>query len=244
MACGLIGCNNGGTGPDQSNDPAFSNVSPLESIYVTYPSPDQSARKDTLVLTFDYNSSKVSSIVAQLTLDSGKTWNIIATITPSSSNKGTVTWIPKDSSSAFMDYFGIKEGYIQLLDLPTNAWATTDTFQLYGSRAVELTNPSGIATYSRNDTIRIEFGQNQDISGFFSVYFRSDSMIDWVLVNEMEKESQSLPFKFFLTKLVPQVYIDEANLVNGNDFREPIIILVADYLQNSMVYSDYITITQ
>ncbi|MBN1129562.1 MAG: hypothetical protein JXA71_11275 [Chitinispirillaceae bacterium] len=232
----IIGC--AGT-----SDPEITNVSPLGSIYVAYPSPDSLARRDTLTLSFDYTSSTEGPIEVRATLDSGRTWVGIGAVTTNGSNKGTVTWVPKEAPAAVIEFFGQKECYLQIRDASSNVYVNSDTFLLYGSLAVELTRPSGAATFGINDTIRIEYTQNQDISGFFSVYFRSDAMADWVLVTERtERVDQFLPFKYFVTLLVPQDFVEEVNRLGGENFREPIKILVADYQQNSMAYSDAITI--
>ena len=63
-------CCDNGTGPND-NSPALSNVSALDSLYAGYLllSGDP---PDTLRISFDYNSSKVTSIDVRATLDSGK----------------------------------------------------------------------------------------------------------------------------------------------------------------------------
>jgi hypothetical protein len=105
--CFIAGCFNSGT----DNDPPFSNLTKLNDghRYVAYLAPpNQTEKLDTVKFSFKYNSSKIASILVEATLDSGKTWILVADSTPNSSNGASVQWVPKDAAQTTFNFFGIK----------------------------------------------------------------------------------------------------------------------------------------
>ncbi len=229
-----------------SVSPEISILSSLHRLYVAYTSPDRIDKLDTLVLTFNYSSSVDGPVNVHLTMDSGATWTDLAAISLTGSGSDNFTWVPKTADSAITQYFGKKSAWLQLSDSRSEVTVLSDTFDIIGALPV-VVEPLEKDTFTASDTILIAYAQNVDISGFFTVLFKSDPMTDWVtVVSGTEQVRRDLPFRFYETKLVPADYRDEVNEKAGDDYSEPISILIADYQQNSgtEVYLDPVMITQ
>jgi len=158
----LWGCGDNGTGPD--NRPALSNVSALDSLYAGYLllSGDP---PDTLRISFDYNSSKVTSIDVSATLDSGKSWIPVATVTPNGSAMATVVWpLNTDADTGHFHFFGIKEGYLKISDKASVASINSKPFSIIGNTPFILTSPLGGETFSVSDSISVLYGYNTNLS--------------------------------------------------------------------------------
>jgi hypothetical protein len=251
LLCGFLiaalisGCKSSPAAPD--NSPAFSDMAPLGGnfYYVAFKSPDLEPgdRRDTVKISFSYNVSKIKSIAVRATLDSQKTWIHIGAVTPQSSGKAAVTWIPKDSPAAFA-FFDRRETFVRVVDTVSNEHIDSDSFFLFGSIPYVLYGPKPKETFRISDTIPISFSRNQDRSTNVSVGFLvpSDSGWDKVdIVDRTETVSESRPIKTFLTKFVPQDFSDEA----GN-YPAPITIFIGDYGGGSkpILKADSIVITR
>ncbi len=215
-----------------------------KELFVAYDSPDPVTKSDTMKISFHYNSSKVSSLQIALILDSGKTWFSIAEFVTDNSNQKTIAWVPKNDS-LHCRYFGKKEGYIRVTNKFTKADKTvsnenfaqmeSEVFTLIGAVPYILTNPQTGETFKRTDTIRIEYGQNQDLSSHISVGFLADTGTgtgyDNVSIdNRTERISESLPLSSFVTKFVPQDFS-----VKARNYAKPVTIYIADYGQSGLV---------
>ena len=156
-------CCDNGTGPND-NSPALSNVSALDSIYAGYLllSGDP---PDTLRISFDYNPSKVTSIDVSATLDSGKSWIPVATVTPDGSTTAKVVWpLNTDADAGHFNFFGIKEGYLNISDKASGASIDSKTFDIIGNTPFILTSPLGGETFSVSDSISVLYGYNTNLS--------------------------------------------------------------------------------
>jgi hypothetical protein len=222
-----------------NNAPAFSELIFRSSskTYVAYASPDRMVRPDTVSMSFNYNSSKVTSIRVQATLDSQRTWISIGTIIPNSSNSGSFSWVPLKENTATINYFGRKNCCIRLSDstLDSIEYLTSDTFSIIGTVSFVLLSPKGGESLGANDLIDILYNQNQDLSANISVCYstscsdpKSETCIWEQNFGTTEKlsQSQSLPIKCFKTSFVPKELADARSSVNLND---PFVILLADY---------------
>ena len=225
--------------------PEISNISSLSPVYVAYTSPDRMERPDTVSFSFDYTSSVKGPVEIWITIDSGTSWFSAGSAELDGSGTGSFIWIPKDADTSKISFFGKKEGRIKLLDQNTDAQAVSDTFTLFGKHPM-LVTPLERTSFAEDDTILVAYGQNVDISGFFTVLFKSDGMSDWVTVTTgTEQVLRDLPLRYYQTKFVPGDFLDEVNEKEGDNFADPIRILVADYQQNqgARVFSDFITVT-
>ena len=196
---------------DLSVSPEISISSLPRRLYVAYTSPDRIEKPDTLALTFTYSSSVDGPVAVHLTMDSGATWTALDEIGLSDSGTDTFTWVPKTADSAIIRYFGKKSAWLQLSDTRSGITVVSDTFRIIGALPVAV-EPLENDTFAASDTILIAYGQNVDISGFFTVLFKSEPMTDWVTaVTGTEQVRRDLPFRFYETKLVPDDYREEVN---------------------------------
>lgn len=228
-----------------SVSPDITISSSLHRRYVAYTSPDRIDKLDTLVITFNYSSSVDGPVDVHLTMDSGATWIALAAVSLTGRGTDNFTWVPKTADSTTIQYFGIKSAWLRLSDSRSGVAVHSDTFDLIGALPV-MVEPLESETFNVSDTILIAYGQNVDISGFYTVLFKSDPMTDWVtVVSGTEQVRMKLPLRFYETKLVPADYRDEVNEKAGNDYSDPISILLADYQQNSgtEVYLDPVRVT-
>ncbi|MBN2037607.1 MAG: hypothetical protein JW768_12770 [Chitinispirillaceae bacterium] len=241
--CFLLGCEDNGP---TNGDPAFSNVTGISSnLYVTYQSPLPGVKLDTMTVTFTYNSSKVSSILVQATIDAGGTWATCTTITPSSSNSATVKWVPMDEDSAFKYFFGVKTGKLKISDPGSGESIESGNFSLAGLTPIKLIAPLGGETYSINDTIKVQYSANMDILSQILTFFRTDNMSEWAeFINDILLPSPNPPVSNYIKWFVPS-QVDASILKQTNNFEQPIRILVQDYSnRDAEILTGYITITQ
>lgn len=239
----IAGCFDNGTGPN--NDPPFSNLTKLSAghRYVAYQAPpNQTEKLDTVKLSFNYNSSKINSMLVQATLDSGKTWIHIATITPSSSS-ALIQWVPKDAAQTTFNFFGFKECYLQISDPTSGESINSDTFQTIGAIPIMLISPKGGEVYDKTDSIKVLFSHNQDITANVEVCAKAGpNAPDWARnFGTTIIISKTLPIKNLSTTFVPQVVAEEKS--GYFDYAYPLIILLADYGENGKkILSGEITI--
>jgi len=227
----LYGCGNNGTGPN--NGPAFAALSKLDTFYVAYTSPNAVDKPDTISFSFSYNPSKVRSIKLSATLDSGKSWIRVSSITPNNSGKAAVVWIPKsDTGSAHFKYFGEKRAFLRVEDTVSHEMIESEKFDIVGREGGILFSPVGGEIFSVNDSIPVIYGQNQDLSGRLDLEF-SPVVADhpdsnaWIVPKKSLQlaPSSNLFIKFFTAKFTlsdPNNFYDTAAL-------PPIRIVVADY---------------
>ena len=224
----LAGCGNTES-PDLS--PAFDNVSLSSPLYVAYISPDPLTKPDIIHVSFDYNASKVKSIIIQATLDSGKTWLAVSSVTPNGSNKASVAWVPRDDTLNF-HYFGFKEGYVRISDTVSFTSITSTAFSVIGATPFVLRSPTGGETFHGADSIQILYSQNQDLTATVSVCAKTEDKADWALnIGETIQVSKQLPVKNYATMIVPDDLAADTAHIN---LSEPLIILLADYGTNGM----------
>jgi hypothetical protein len=234
LSAGFIaGCFDNGTEPD--NDPAFSNLTKLNDghRYVAYLAPlNQTEKLDTVSFSFNYNSSKVSSIKIQATLDSGKTWIQVADVTPNSSNNASIQWIPKDAALTDFNFFGFKDCWLQISDPTSGEYINSDTFQVIGAIPIVLISPKGGEEYNQTDSIKVLYSNNQDITANVEVCAKAGAdSVDWARnFGTTIVISKTLPIKHFSTTFIPQVVAQENP--GYFDFAYPLIILLADYGPN------------
>ena len=229
----FAGCFDSGTEPN--NDPAFSNLTKLNAghVYVAYPAPpNQTEKLDTVKISFNYNSSKVSSIKIQATLDSGKTWIQVAEVTPNSSNNASIQWIPRDAALTDFNYFGFKDCWLQISDPMSSESVSSDTFQTIGSIPIVLISPKGGEVYDKTDSIKVLFSHNQDITANVEVCAKAGpDAPDWARnFGTTTMISKTLPIKNLSTTFVPQVVAEENS--GYFDYTYPLVILLADYGPN------------
>ncbi|MBN1130363.1 MAG: hypothetical protein JXA71_15330 [Chitinispirillaceae bacterium] len=239
----LSGCGDGGTEPN--NDPAFSGLSSLGTKpYVAYAWPDPYEKFDTLSLSFNYNSSKISSIKVEATLDNGATWFSVATPAPNSSNKATVKWVPKEAAAAVINFFGFKTGKLKVSDPGSGEYLESEPFTLIGALPLMPHKPLGGETYGMNDTVAVEYSANTDLISNILVFFRTDNMSNWhEFLDDAVLDFTRPPIKKMMKWFVP-AELDSTIQAEAQHFSVPIKILLQDYSSPLAVYTtDYITIT-
>jgi hypothetical protein len=240
---GLSGCNDSGTGPN--NDPAFSDLSSLGTKpYVAYTTPDGFEKPDTVKLSFNYNPSKMSSILVQATLDNGATWNTVSTLTPGSATRATVQWIPKDADSATRNFFGFKTGTLKLSDPGSAEAIESESFTLIGAVPLKLIKPTGGETFGINDSVIVEYSANMDLLSNIQAFFKTDRMSNWNEFVDDELLNSPHPPIMNLKKWFIPSQLDASIIAEAENFAQPIKILLQDYSNDlAVAKTDYITIT-
>ncbi|MBN1307517.1 MAG: hypothetical protein JXA18_06345 [Chitinispirillaceae bacterium] len=240
-AFALAGCGDGGTGPDDA--PAFSNVSEFAPFYVAYLSPDPFEKPDTVKVSFDYNSAKIKSIKVTGTLDSGTTWIPVASITPQSSNKASIVWVPFTDMVHF-SYFGVKQCRLKIEDPLSDAGCATDSFDVVGNIPFMLTAPEEGEVFRISDSITVFYAQNQDLTARLAALVFPD-------IND-DSTSVSLPnptllpnSRDFIRYLQTTFSLDDPRFNYDTAAMPNINIMVADYgTQVVQKVSGPITITR
>lgn len=209
---------NSGTGPDDNNAAILSNVSGLDSVYTGYYR--MYDPPCTLKVLFNYNASKVSTIDISATLDSGKSWIPVSTVTPSGSNTANVVWpLTTTADTGYFNFFGYKEGYLKIVDKKSGTSINSQTFNIIGNAPFTLTSPTGGETYSVNDSISFVYSVNTHLTAQIKVCIRpNDNAIQW---KALESSSSSLsttyqrgPVRSFVQKFT-LIYFD--GLMNWTD---------------------------
>jgi hypothetical protein len=226
----LIGCvPESGTNPD---GPAFADLKKLgdNKTYVAYPFPDPWKKKlDTLTLTFECNPSKINSISIAATIDSGKTWIPVTSVSAPFSKNLSVYWVPKNSSMV-PKYFGIRRCFIHIADTTTDAFIDSDTFPLVGAASIVLLDSLDRSVFKTTDTINVRYGANMDLASNIQTYFKTDSMDNWVeFVNDSRLPSPDAPIIVNRQKRLVLSAVDSMVKIEAKNFTQPIRILLRDY---------------
>jgi hypothetical protein len=236
---------NSGTGPDDNDAAILSNVSALDSVYTGY---YRMYDPCTLKVSFNYNASKVSTIDISATLDSGKSWIPVSTVTPSGSNTATVVWpLTTTADTGHFNFFGYKEGYLKIVDKKSGTSINSHTFNIIGNAPFALTSPKGGETFSVNDSISLIYSINTNLTAQIKPCIRpNDSTIQWKALESssstMSTTYQRGPVRSFVQKFT-LVYFN--GLLNWTDkwADHPLQIMLKDYGSGGKIkFSGLITI--
>jgi hypothetical protein len=242
-------CCNTGTGPDGASDnsPALSNISAPDSVYAgyfrLYDPPC------TLSVSFDYNSSKVSSIDVSATLDSGKSWIPVTTVVPNGTNTAKVVWaLTTDADTGHFAFFGFKEGYLKISDKLSGASINSPMFSIVGNTPFVLTSPRGGETFSADDSISIVYSVNTQITAQIKPCIRpNDTTIQWKALESFTSNTtltyQRGPIRSFVQKF-SLAYFDSTLEWSDKWADYPLQIMLKDYGSGGKIqFSGLITIT-
>ncbi len=244
----LSGCDNA-TGPDGASDnsPALSNISAPDSVYAgyfrLYDPPC------TLSVSFDYNSSKVSSIEVSATLDSGQSWIPVTTVVPNGTNTATVVWpLTTDADTGHFAFFGFKEGYLKISDKLSDTSINSPVFGIVGNTPFVLTSPGGGETFSVDDSISIVYSVNTQITAQIKPCIRpNDTTIQWKALESYTSNATLTyrrgPIRSFVQKFTP-AYFDSTLGWSDKWTDHPLQIMLKDYGSGGKIqFSGFITIT-
>jgi hypothetical protein len=213
---------------------AFGNLTGLNNnlFYVAYMSPDRLSKLDSVRFSIEYNSSLVTAITVEATIDSGRTWYLVAKQTPSNTGQCSVVWIPRDAAQTTFNYFGFKKCSLRILDTINGHNFNSDTITIIGAAPINLIAPGDGETFKKADSLKIIFSQNQDISSKITVCSKAGpDTVDFVCDSGTQvRISQTLPIKTWTTTIVPQVLAEK--FPENFDFTYPLKILLADYGPN------------
>jgi hypothetical protein len=235
------GCNDSGT--NVNNNPVFGNIAGLDTLYAAY---ELSGKPDTVKLSFDYNSSRVSSVNVEATLDSGVSWITIRSFTANSSDKATVQWL-LNSDTVNFNYFGIKNAYIRISNAASSGdLILSDTFRVIGLTPFILTSPKGGESYSVSDSIDVLYSTNSDLVARVVACFRPNDTA-FVLVGLADDNSAALTV--ISTQLVIKSMSRKFCLSGFTDLTSawltyPLQICIRDYNSDMRITSGDIIITQ
>jgi hypothetical protein len=165
----LPGCNNS-TGPEDTR-PSLSNlVIPQNMALTCYPYQNRfvTSRNDSMTISFDYNSKKISSINLDGSIDSGNSWFQIAIIAAANVNHANYIWSP-DSSIDVLKFCGERKCILR-------ASSNSDTlksgeFFIIGSRPAFLIKPIENDHYHISDSLSVEFTCNFDLLSDIDISF-------------------------------------------------------------------------
>jgi hypothetical protein len=238
-----------GTGPDGTpdNSPALSNVSAPDSVYAgyfrLYDPPC------TLSVSFNYNSSKVSSIDVSATVDSGKTWIPVTTIAPNGTNTAKVVWpLATDADTGHFAFFGYKEGCLKISDTSSGVSIISPGFSIIGNLPFVLISPTGGEKFSVNDSIAMTYGVNTHLTALIKPCIRpADSTLQWKALESFTSRTtvtyQRGPARFFIQKF-QLAYFDSTQQWSDKWATRPLQIMLKDYGSGGKIkISGPITIT-
>jgi hypothetical protein len=159
----IVNCDNNAAGPDTT--PSLSNLTiPADLVLTCYPYKGFSGRKDSVKISFDYNSKKISAI------DTGKTWFLITSKSSSDASHEDFVWYPKhDSSNQALKFCDEKKCVIRVTSALDTL--TSSAFYLIGSRPAQLIQPLQGAHFSISDSLPFEFMANNDLLSNLDTWF-------------------------------------------------------------------------
>jgi hypothetical protein len=247
FAAAMIFSRCGDSGTNVDYNPVFGNIAGLDTLYSAY---ELSGKPDTVKLSFDYNSSKVSSVNVEATLDSGVSWITIRSFTANSSNKATVQWL-LNSDTVNFNYFGIKNAYIRISNAASSGdLILSDTVKIIGLTPFILISPKGGESYSVSDSIEVLYSTNSDLVARVVACFRlSDTLAGRdTLIGLADDNSAALTvisteytIKNFLRKFCLSGFTD----LTSAWLTLPMLIVLKDYgAAGKILTSGGITITQ
>ena len=247
-ALAVWACDDGGSGQGPDNSPALSAVSGLDSVYAGYPRLYDPPC--TLSVSFNYNDAKVTSLEVSATLDSGKTWIPVSTVTPNATKSAKVVWpLNTVADTGHFDYFGYKEGYLKITDKSSGASLNSPTFSLIGNMPFVLNSPKGGETFSVKDSIGLLYGVNTHLTAQIKPCIRpNDSAIQWKALESFTSVTtlmgQRGPIRSVMQRFTP-AYFDTALAWSGKWADHPMQIMLKDYGSGGKIkLSGLITITQ
>jgi hypothetical protein len=168
-----LACDNS-TGPGDTS-PSLSNLVIPQNLALTcynYPNRFVTSRNDSIIVSFDYNGKKISSIILDGSIDSGKSWFQISKIDAGTKNHADYIWSP-DSSITSLKFCGEKKCVLRVsTSLDT---LKSSEFVIIGSLPAALIRPAAGDHYSLSDSIPVEFISNNDLISNLDVsFFGSD----------------------------------------------------------------------
>jgi hypothetical protein len=241
----FLGCGDTATDPD--NSPALSAISAPDSVYAgyfrLYDPPC------TVSVSFKYNSEKVSSIDVSATVDSGKTWIPVATVTPDHSNSAKVLWpLNTDADTGHFAFFGYREAFLKISDAASGVSITSPAFSIIGNTPFILTSPKGGETFSVHDSIGIVFSVNSNLTAQIKPCIRpDDSAVQWKALESYTSVttlmSQRGPIKSLVQKF-SLAYFDSTQQWSDKWAACPLQVMLKDYGSGGKIkLSGLITIT-
>ncbi len=184
----LPGCNNS-TGPENTSPPLSNLVIPqnLALTCYSYKARFVTSRKDSMTISFDYNSTKSPTIDLDGTIDSGKSWFQIAKITAGNVNHADFIWSPVDTNLTTFKFCGEKKCVLRVSSSLDTLKSTE--FLLIGSLPAEIIRPVPGDHYSHSDSIPVEFISNNDLISNLDVSFFGNNIENKV---QFSKDSASV----------------------------------------------------
>lgn len=239
----LVECDTTASGPDTA--PSLSNLSiPTDLTLTCYPYKGFSARKDSMKISFDYNSRKISAFSIEGSIDAGKTWFSLTQKSASSADHEDFFWYPKhDSSNQTFKYCDEKKCVIRV----TSSLDTlmSSEFYLIGSRPAQLTQPLQGAHISISDSLPLEFNSNSDLLSNIDTWYFAGNYTDRIPLSkeyarEVVTEGTNANIRKFNYYFQLQHYAD-----NFTDSTTVISVMISDYQQSGFYQIvDSITITK
>jgi hypothetical protein len=158
----LLACNNS-TGPEDTS-PSVSNLLIPQNLALTcytYLGRFVTSRNDSMTVSFDYNSKKITSINLDGSVDSGKSWFVIAKIDAGTKSHTDYIWSPVDTNITSLKFCGEKKCVLRVsTSLDT---LKSSEFVIIGRLAAALIRPVSSDHYSLSDSIPVEFISNNDL---------------------------------------------------------------------------------
>jgi hypothetical protein len=139
-----------------------------------------------MIVSFDYNGKKISSINLDGSIDSGKTWFVITKINAGAANHTDYIWSPDTGNTAFK-FCGEKKCVLRVsTSLDT---LKSSEFVIIGHLAAALIRPVPGDHYSLSDSLPVEFISNNDLISNLDVSFFGNDIENKV---QFSKDSASV----------------------------------------------------
>lgn len=131
------------------------------------------SRNDSMTISFDYNSKKISTIDLDGTIDSGKSWFQIAKLNAGNVNHTDFFWSPVDTSLTALKFCGEKKCVLRVsTSLDT---IKSGEFFIIGSLPAVITKPVPNDHFLISDSLPVEFTCNYDLLSDIDIsFFGSD----------------------------------------------------------------------
>ncbi|MBN1601516.1 MAG: hypothetical protein JW915_07905 [Chitinispirillaceae bacterium] len=226
----LIDCGNNAAGPDTT--PSLSNLTiPANLILTCYPYKGFSSRKDSVKISFDYNSRKIPAFNIEGSIDTGKTWFPLTQKSTSAANHEDFFWYPKhDSSNQTFKFCDEKKCVIRVTsNLDT---LMSSEFYLIGSRPAQLIQPLQGVHFSISDSLPLEFNSNSDLLSNIDTWYFVESYTDRTPLSkeyarEVVTEGTNANIRKFNYYFQLQHYAD-----NFTESTTVISVMISDYQQS------------
>jgi hypothetical protein len=192
--------------PAPQTEATFSDLTPMSGKqFVAYPSPDRRIKPDSILFSWNMGSIDPEKVTVIARLQPERDLQV-PVIRPTQNARGQIVWVPGTDTAAF-NYFGKKKCVFLLFNQNNEHTAISDTFVIIGTLPVALQSPAHGMHYSLNDSIPINYQTNTDLTSNIRIFFRNDSMPNWIeIIGTTKRIADEPPLRSFTTVFIPRTW--------------------------------------